>query len=147
MAGNKKRAPAPRASGPRPRRLGLRGRIAVLTIILGVLSLGAATPARQAIRQKRLLDAEEQQLVALRRENARLQQRLERLSDPDHLEKRAREELGVVKPGEIAYVIDPPPPPVRARPAPAPKPWYRDAWNWATGTAGPWIAGKISSLL
>ena len=119
----------------------------MLTIILGVLSLGAATPARDAIRQKRLLDAEEQQLVALRRENARLEQRLERLSDPDYLEKRAREELGVVKPGEIAYVIDPPPPPVRARPAAAPKPWYQDAWAWVTRTAGPWIAGKISSLL
>lgn len=43
------------------------------------------------------------QAVELRNEQIRLD--IERFSSPEHLERVAREELGLVKPGEMKYII------------------------------------------
>ena len=40
----------------------------------------------------------------LSEEKDRLQQKKEDLQDPQKLEKKARDELGLVKPGEVPYV-------------------------------------------
>ena len=46
----------------------------------------------------------DQQLVALKQENARLSEEIERLNtDLVYIEKIAREELGLVRPGEIVF--------------------------------------------
>ncbi len=47
----------------------------------------------------------EERLVELQRENASLTSQVERAEDPLTMEREARK-LGMVKPGEQAYVID-----------------------------------------
>lgn len=70
----------------------------------------------------------------LRAEVDRLEQRRERLNDPDHLELVARSQLGMVKPGEIPFVVVPRDGDDDGQPAEvagdeATEPWYRRIWN------------------
>lgn len=44
-------------------------------------------------------------LEQLKETNKKLKAEKERLQDPVHIEKMAREELGLVKPGEVPYMI------------------------------------------
>jgi len=114
------------------RRLKLKFRLALLACITAGLSLAALPPARQALEQRDSLRAEERKLAALKTSNTKMQERLSRLSDPDYLEKVAREQLGLVRPGETSFVVEHPEgPPVKVKAtAPAPKPWYEKAWLW-----------------
>ncbi len=50
----------------------------------------------------------------LRRENAELREEIRLLNTPEYIERLAREQLGLVRPGEIAVIL------VRPTPAPAP---------------------------
>lgn len=103
-----------------------------LAITLAVILVMAISPARQLYAQQSRIDSAEAKLKLLREENGRLEQRLERLKDSEYVEKLAREELGMVRPGEISYVVVPPEASVKEEPPPAakPKPWYQRAWNW-----------------
>jgi hypothetical protein len=74
---------------------------------LVALLLMAVPPARQFYREQTQLKVAEQKLATLKRDNARLEDQLARLKDPAHLEKLARQELGVVRPGEIGFVVVP----------------------------------------
>jgi len=114
------------------RRLKLRFRLALLACITAGLSLAALPPVRQALEQRDSVRAEERKLAALKTSNAKTQERLARLSDPDYLEKVAREQLGLVRPGETSFVVEQP---QRAQASvkgapPAPKPWYEKALIW-----------------
>lgn len=103
-------------------------------MILGVLGAAGLTPARQAYHQSRLLSAEEQKLAALKNQNSKLEERLQRLQDPEYVETLAREQLGLVRPGEVSYVVEPrhvPAPPPKA--PSAPEPFYKKAWDWLEG--------------
>lgn len=112
----------------------------VLALTLIVLGVMAVTPARQLYQQHRQIDEAERQLERLGSQNAKLQGRLDRLSDPAHVERLAREELGFARPGEVSYLVVPPDPPPappapQARPEaapparPEPKPWYAQPWE------------------
>lgn len=46
----------------------------------------------------------QQELVELKQQNQELQAEKEKLQNPKAIEERAREELGLVKPGEVPYV-------------------------------------------
>jgi cell division protein FtsL len=65
------------------------------------------------------------QLAALKRslqeQNAVLREEIKLLHTPEYVEKIAREQLGLVKPGEVAVLIVRPPAPAPARPARAPQ--------------------------
>lgn len=69
-------------------------------------------------QQKRVQDKQlRKQIDALQQENARLRERIEKLkSDPDAIEREAREKLHYAKPGEVIYAL-PPEPPVQSQPA------------------------------
>lgn len=114
-------------------RLRSRFHIWLLLVTVVVLVSMAAAPARQVWTVDRQVEREEHRLEALRKENARLEAKLERLDDPDHLEKLAREQLGLVRPGETAYVVVPPPPPTSTSEAESEDPWYRKIWDWFAG--------------
>lgn len=116
----------------------LRFHRAALALTLGAILIMALAPARQLYAQQRSISGEETKLSALAKENARLEQRLARLQDPDYIEKLAREQLGMVRPGEISYVVVPPEAsnPEEAPPKPKPAPWYVRAWNWLKDVAG-----------
>ena len=97
-----------------------------LAVLLGVMAIGpikSYTAAADRVDQLYRSRAELQSQVD------RLEQRRVELADPEELELLAREQLGLVRPGEIPYVVMTPksepnrvgsttPPPVR-------QPWYR----------------------
>ena len=80
------------------------GRVALLLVLLGVIAL-YVNPLRNYLStwgEKGRRDAE---VTRLERENAQLRQRQRELKDPRALERDARS-LGMVRPGERAYVIE-----------------------------------------
>jgi cell division protein FtsB len=122
-----------------------RRRPAVLVSTLALMVLGAAVitnvvPYRQIIEQRRQVTAASQELAALRAENAMLAARRQSLETPVEIERLAREKLGYVRPGEIAYVVlEPPampvptaPPAPEPTPAPDRPPWVV-VWDFITG--------------
>lgn len=112
-------------------RLRLRARLGLLVLVTAAFALAAVGPARQALGQRRAIAIEEQKLAALRSSNAHLEKELRRLNDKDYLEKAAREQLGVVRPGETAYIVEKAPAPPRPKPPPPPPPpWYDRVWRW-----------------
>jgi cell division protein FtsB len=95
------------ASPRRRRRARLTARATVLlTLIFGVLALSVA-PARMYFEQKAELARFEMQAEALKQKNDALAARAEQLRDRAFLERLARQCLGMVKRGEIAFVVVP----------------------------------------
>ncbi len=80
------------------------GRIALLLVLLGVIAL-YINPARSWWSTKQESAQRNQELAELERENATLRKRRDQLKDPRMLENEARR-LGMVKPGERAFVVE-----------------------------------------
>jgi cell division protein FtsB len=111
----------------------MRLRLGLLAIVLGALAVTGIAPVQQVYHQKQLIDAEKEKLAVLTERNQDLQERLDRSKDPAYMEKLAREQLGLVRPGESSYVVIPGPP-VAAPPKPPPAPeglWSRIS-GWLT---------------
>jgi len=102
---------APRRASHARRKSGIRwdrlGRMALLGV-LGVILLLYISPAKHWIEQSGTASAQQEELDALKEENADLEQRAKELRDPAALEREARR-LGMVRQGERAYVIENPP--------------------------------------
>jgi cell division protein FtsB len=75
-------------------------------VIVGVIFV-AVYPAQTYMRQQEDLDAKRTSLEQLRIHNDELEERAEALQDPAALELMAREQYGLVNPGEEAYGIIP----------------------------------------
>ena len=75
----------------------------VLAAVLLGLGVSAAGPVRNFLAQRAEIDRLEQRITSLERERNQLEHQLERIRDPDELERLARECLGMVRPGEIAF--------------------------------------------
>lgn len=88
-------------------------------------------PARQLIVQREQISALEARRSALRAENERLADRATRLSDPSEVEAMARERLGLVRPGEKAYFVEPTQAPEAPKAETGRSIWSR-AWSWLT---------------
>jgi cell division protein FtsB len=80
------------------------GILAALVVIIGALSI---VPAKQLLGQRATIAELEQRSERLQRANDALEERISRLHDPDELERLARVCLGMVKPGETAFVAVP----------------------------------------
>ena len=89
-------------------RLGIGPQVVVTLLVLGLLGAMAIEPTRQLLTQRERISGMAQDLNALERSNDRLEERIDRLRDPDFLEQRAREQIGLVRPGETAIVVMPP---------------------------------------
>ncbi|HEX2051656.1 MAG TPA: septum formation initiator family protein [Actinomycetota bacterium] len=114
------------ARGPRGR-VGIAPRVAVIALLLGLVAAMAVEPTRQLFEQRRRVDDMRGELRAVTVANRRLEARIQRLEDPDYIEQRAREQAGLVLPGETTFVVMPPSRADvraerdrRARPAPEP---------------------------
>lgn len=89
-------------------------RVAVLAFTMALLVVGAAfltnvVPYRQIVEQRHKVEAATAQLESLQAENALLTAQRDALQTPVEIERLAREKLGYVRPGEVAYVVlDPP---------------------------------------
>ncbi|HYN98919.1 MAG TPA: septum formation initiator family protein [Actinomycetota bacterium] len=96
-----------------PKHLKARFRMGALGLVVGALALTGVAPARQAFAQREQVAEIEAKVGALQERNDALTGRLNRLSDIAYMEKLAREQLGLVRPGETSYVIVPAPAPVK----------------------------------
>ena len=88
-------------------RLGIAPQITIAVLILGLLGAMAIEPTRQLLAQRQRISGMAQDLDQIERSNERLEERIERLQDPDFLEQRARE-IGLVRQGETSIVVMPP---------------------------------------
>lgn len=92
---------------PRPG-FGLGPQIVVIVLVVGLTGAMAIQPTRQLIEQRNRIAEMTRDLRRTERSNARLAAAAERLRDPDYLEQQARQQLGLVRPGETTYVVMPP---------------------------------------
>jgi len=103
------------ATPGRPRIISARG--AILTMILAAMLFSSVYPLRRyfAVRNEIVsLEREEQRLDVVA---ADLEGQKVGLDAPAEIERRAREELGYVRPGEVPFVVVPKAP--KAPPAPS----------------------------
>ncbi len=96
------RAAAPERSRPR-----LTGRAGFLLIVLTFLAVFAAAPSREYLSERGHIAELQRKTQGLERANAALQADIVRLHDPAEKERLARECLGMVEEGEIAFVTGP----------------------------------------
>jgi cell division protein FtsB len=89
-------------------RLGRGPQVIAALLVLGVLGAMLVEPTRQLLLQKDRLSSVAQQLNGLESTNTKLEERIDRLKDPDFIEQKAREQAGLVRPGETLYVVVPP---------------------------------------
>jgi cell division protein FtsB len=109
-------AVATRAAPGRRRRARLTARATILLAIIGAIGFLSIAPARLFLEQRAELARLSRQAASLEATTERLAARAERLRDPAFLERLARRCLGMVQPGELAFVVVP------RRGAPAPPP-------------------------
>ena len=94
-------APRPRLERDRPR---LTGRAAALLVAVTILGVMAIVPIGRYLDQRAAIADIERRAAELGSQNAELRAEISRLHDPTELEKLARECLGMVGPGEVAFV-------------------------------------------
>jgi len=126
----------------RPRRGGLRlsGLLALAAAVAVVVTAAGIFPFRQILAQESAVDLAAEKLEALQEENAHLETEIEALETPAEVERLAREQFGLVRPGEVGYVVVVPPGEESIEPEPEPtldrpaaQPWWRDLWDFLTG--------------
>ncbi len=92
------------AAGKRPVRYRVRWfRLAVLAVV-GVCLYVLIGQQMEMNAVNREMEATRIRLEQLRQANQSLNEEKKRLSTPAHIEKVARDELGLVKPGEVPYI-------------------------------------------
>lgn len=99
------------SSGSAMRKLPNLGRgpqVVAVLLIAGLLGAMAIQPTRQLLDQNRRISAMAGDLSKIEATNEKLRMRIERLQDPDFIEQQAREQAGLVKPGEVVYRVNPP---------------------------------------
>ena len=122
----------------------LATRLAIVVSVMLVVGLAVVltnvVPVRQIVAQNQQVETAEEQLAALRSENRRLESEAEALQTPTEVERIARETLGYVDPGEVAYrVVDPDDDKAETgkkedtSPVEANRTWYEDVWDFVTG--------------
>ena len=103
-------------------------------LMLVIVLIGAAFvlffPSRQLVQQRRHISDLEQRYAQLHAENEKLDENVHRLTDPAELEVLARERLGLVRPGERAYFVEPVEPKTPSTPRVVDRaPWWERAWE------------------
>ena len=99
-----------------------RAVVAVVAVaVLAVTVLALVSPVRQLVEQEGRVAGTRRQIADLEQANAALSQRIRELGTDIEIERLAREDLGLVRPGEEPYVLLPgdpaavPPPPTELR--------------------------------
>ena len=81
--------------------------LATLLVFFLAAMLVGLVPFRQILNQREAVAGAEDRLEALIETNAQLEEEIEALETPVEIERRAREDFGLVRPGEIAYLVVP----------------------------------------
>ena len=83
------------------------GAFVVVLLLVGLaIVLAGVFPFRQLIAQERLVDNTRTQLDALVAGNESLQAQIDAVQSPAELERIAREQYGMVRPGELSYIVE-----------------------------------------
>lgn len=82
--------------------------LVVFLLVLGLLAAMAIEPTVELMQQNERIARMKGELQAIESTNERLERRIERLDDPDFLEQKAREQIGLVRPDETTYLVVPP---------------------------------------
>ncbi|MFQ5574513.1 MAG: septum formation initiator family protein [Terriglobia bacterium] len=90
--------PAARRANPTAKR------VVVLTVLVAVIAW-SLYPLKIHFEQRRQIDQIKEELSAVRHDNKLLVRDIRLLQTLDHVELLARENLGMVRPGEEAYVV------------------------------------------
>ena len=93
--------------------------LVVSVVVVGTLGL-AVFPARTYVAQRQGLIAAEQRVKVLSEQNRELSSRVQKLNTDAEIERLARQQYNLVRPGEEAYAILPQQAPVAAQPPPGP---------------------------
>lgn len=128
------RAPA---SPPRGHRWGWV--LAVILLSALALTVSGVFPFRQLVEQRRSVELTRQQLEALEDENRQLEDEITALNTDEEIERVARDEYGLVRPGETGFVVvSPPGEPATDEATPVSeaddRPWWVRWWDWVTGS-------------
>jgi cell division protein FtsB len=101
--------PATRVGAP-SRRSDMRRAVRILLVVLAIggLLLLFVLPGRTWLQQRSAMSGAERRLTAIQKENQDLARRAAQLQNPAYVEQIARQQYGLVKPGEKAYGILPP---------------------------------------
>ena len=94
-----------RADARRRRRI--TGRALALLVVVGALLFAASYPLRSYLNERSKIAILDQQVGQLERQNTTLGHQIDRMRDPAYVERFARECLGMIKPGEIPFVVVP----------------------------------------
>ena len=92
----------------------LTARAGILFALVLLIAALSVVPLRQFLAQRGAVADLQRDTQLLKQANDRLEERVSRLKDPEEIERLARECLGMVLPGETAFVTVP----TRARPFP-----------------------------
>ena len=105
----------------------------LLVFFLAVMLVGLV-PFRQILNQRSSVDAAEDRLTALEQTNERLEDEIAALKTPVEIERRAREDFGLVRPGETAYLVVPVESPEGEEEQEAPpRSWFDSVVDFFTG--------------
>jgi cell division protein FtsL len=126
-----------RPIGPPPFGLRLAAVLAVPLLLYALVATGQK--AVENYRLNRQADALRSDIVSLRDENVHLQQQIEQARTDTAIETIAREQLGLIKPGDHPVVMFsrpegvPTTPPPAPAPTPPPKPIWRQWYDYFFG--------------
>lgn len=113
--------------------------VAVMVVLVAAVLLTNVFPYRKILAQQQQVTEAQQQLGDLQAENERLEGETLALATDSEIERLARENLGYVRPGELAYVVLEPPitdATVIVEPVELPvepDAWYENLWSFLTG--------------
>jgi cell division protein FtsB len=85
-------------------------RIAILSLVIVAILFLFVFPTRSFLAQRNQISDAQHDLAILRAQNARLAKEAARLQTDAEIERIAREEYHMVRPGERAYAVIPAPP-------------------------------------
>ena len=118
---------------------GFTSLLLVVAVLVGVVVLAGIFPFRQIIAGNREVGTAGEKLDAILEETEVLEARIRALQTPEEVERLAREQFGLVMPGEIGYVVVTPPwenddsaPAAQAAP-PQDRSWWQGVWDFLTG--------------
>lgn len=126
-----------------PVRLHSRSGVALVTllfILMGAAFLTQVVPYRQILDSQRQVETARDQLASLEADNEVLAADVAALNTPEEIEKLARDKLGYVREGEVAYVVLDPPgaqtPQATASELPElpDKTWVDRVWDFLSGS-------------
>ena len=108
-----------------------------LVFFLAVMLVGLV-PFKQILSQREAVADAEDRLTTLVSANEHLEYEIAALETPVEIERRAREDFGLVRPGEIAYIVVPVEPEADAEPAESepPRTWVDALVDFFTGRDG-----------